>query len=782
MEGKITSNTPIMQVKKTYSSLLALLISIPLFSQSIGLVLSGGGAKGLSHIGVIKALEENNIPIDFVAGTSMGAIISGLYSIGLSPEEMIILFRSEEFNSWQQGLSERSFATYIYRREPTPELFGATFNFSSKEKKISYIFPTNLISPYPMDIAFIQLFASSSAAADYDFNKLMVPFRCVSADIVNKRPYVLRRGALGEAIRASMTFPLAFKPIMIDSTLMFDGGFYNNFPWDVMENDFNPDYIIGAKCSTNPSEPDTDDLLAQIENMMMVETDYNIPPEKGILIDGDYTDIGLLDFTKLDEMVRRGYELAMRSMPQIKERVRERRSAKELADMRLAFRMKCPQLIFDNIIFNPDTLKEGKKSFIVNTLTNHKREPVNFEVIKRGYNRVVASGNVNTFYPSAKMNRDSLFDLTLRVTERPPLRISIGGNISSSSLNQGYVGLEYRHFDQYPWKATLDVDLGKFYTGGSLSFRQDFSFRPLLFYEANFVAHRFDYFRGTQTESYFDRLPTSIEESEVFANVKVGSPIDLNRSIMGKFSITAGRNTYSYYLTDNFTSYDIPDKTGITHLSPAVTLERNTTNYKIYPTSGIKQRLSASYTLISSDYAPGSTSEDMIPYTNKRHNRFKLSFYSEAYHPVNKWLTVGSLIDITLSSKIELGDYISSLIIAPAFQPTPHSKTLLLKGYRANSYIALGVNPIIHISNTVFISTLLSYFQPYKIVTKGTGGRADISDVLPKGDFMGHMAAVWQSPVGPISLSASYYPGADVKWYPQFNIGFLIFRNKSLNH
>jgi NTE family protein len=771
-----------MQVKKLYFTLLALLISLPILSQSVGLVLSGGGAKGLSHIGVIKALEENNIPIDYVAGTSMGAIVGGLYSIGLTPDEMITLFRSDEFYSWQQGLSEKSFATYIYRREPTPELFGATFNFSPKERKFNYLLPTNLISPYPMDIAFVQLFASSSAAASYDFNKLMVPYRCVSADIVNKKPYVLRKGGLGEAIRASMTFPLAFKPIMIDSTLMFDGGFYNNFPWDVMEKDFNPDFIIGAKCSTNPSEPDTDDILAQLENMMMVETNYDIPHDKGVLIDGDYTDIGLLDFTRIDEVVKRGYDLAMKSMPLIKEKIRERMSAKELAEKRLSFRMKCPQLVFDNIKFVPDTLKESKKEFIINTLKNHKSGPVNFEVIKRGYNRVVASGNVNSFYPTARMNSDSLFDLTLRVTDKHPLRIAIGGNISSSSLNQGYIGLEYRHFSVYPWRASLDIDLGKFYSGASLSFRKDFSFRPLLFYEANFVSHRFDYFRGGQTEYYHDRLPTSIEENEVFGNLKVGSPLDLNRSVMGKISLTAGRNSYSYYLTDNFTSYDLPDRTGITFVSPALILERNTTNYKIYPTSGIKQKLTASYSFISSDYTPGSTSEEMSPYINRIDNRFKLNFYSEIYHPVTKWLTIGSLIDFTLSSEVALGDYISSLIVTPAFQPTPHSKTLLLKGYRASSYLALGVNPIVHISNTIFISTLVSYFQPYKAVTRNTDGGRGLTDIFPKGDFMGNIAAVWQSPVGPVSFSASYYPGADVKWYPQFNIGFLIFRNKSLNY
>lgn len=771
-----------MQGKKIIIFFILAVISWGAGAQSVGLVLSGGGAKGLSHIGVIKALEENNIPVDYVAGTSMGSIISGLYAIGLTPDEMIVLFRSEDFNSWQQGESERNFATYVYRRDPVPELFGATFSLNTKERSINYNLPTSLISPYPMDIALIQLFASSSAAAGYDFNRLMVPFRCVSSDIANKKPYVIRKGGLGEAIRASMTFPFVFKPIIIDSVLMFDGGFYNNFPWDVMVKDFNPGYIIGAKCSSNPTEPDSEDLMTQIENMMMVETNYDIPREKGILLDQLYPGVGLMDFERIDELVQKGYDLAMSHMDEIKERVKSRRSAKELAEMRLEFRKKCPQLIFDKIYFSPDTLRDSKKTFITNTLRSHRKGEVNFEMIKRGYFRVVASGNVNTFFPTARMNKDSLFDLYLRVSERPPFRIAIGGNISSSSLNQGYLGLDYRKFGLYPWRASLDIDLGRFYTGGTISFRQDFSVKPLVFYEASVTAHKFDYFRGSQTKYYPDRLPTSIEETEVFFTLKVGTPINLERSIMGKFKLNVGRDNFIYYLTDNFTSYDIPDRTGISIIAPSVILERNTTNYRIYPTAGMNQRISAGYAFMSSDYTPGSTSAEMTPTSHVINHRLKARLYSEIYHQINSWFTLGTIADITFSNKIVLGDYISTLIALPAFQPTPHSKTLLLRDYRAPSYIAAGLNPIIRVSNSVFLNTQVSYFQPYRSLVKNSDGTGSFTGIFPKGFFMGNVAAVWQSPVGPVSLSVSYYQNGDVKWYPQFNIGLLLFKPKSLEN
>ena len=141
--------------------------------------------------------EENNIPIDYISGTSMGAIVAGLYAIGLTPDEMLILLESEEFISWSNGLPEKEFASYLYRRNPVPE--AISIGFYSKidkkgKKKMELALPTNLISSYPMDIAVIQLFASSASAANYDFSKLMIPFFCVSSDIEKKKEYVSTSG------------------------------------------------------------------------------------------------------------------------------------------------------------------------------------------------------------------------------------------------------------------------------------------------------------------------------------------------------------------------------------------------------------------------------------------------------------------------------------------------------------------------------------------------------------------------------------------------------------
>jgi NTE family protein len=778
MLHKITSIATIMQIKKLLILCTAMLISGYAHTQSVGLVLSGGGAKGLAHIGVIKALEENNIPIDFITGTSMGAIIGGLYSIGLTPDEMISLFRSAEFNSWFKGEFEKDYATYIYRRDPTAEMFGLNVKRKSN-RSLGVMLPTNLISPYPMDLAVMQIFASSNAAAGYDFDRLMVPFRCVAADIEKKRPVIMRRGDLGSAIRASMTYPFVFKPIVIDSVLLFDGGFYNNFPWDVMIEDFDPDIIIGSKTSGHVSSPDTDDIFSQIANMLMVETDYTIPEGKGFLIDNNLKGVGVLDFQKIDEIVKIGYNNAQRYISGMKSQIQRDVSPEKILNKRLAFRTKAEPLIFRDVIVT-GKLRDAEKAFIKRTIKNGRDRHFGFEQLKRGYYRVVATDNINTIFPEARFSADSVFDLHLRVTKSAPLKLSIGGNISSSSLNQGYLGVTYNYFTLNPWRFAADFNLGRFYSGMNLHMRQDIGISPLWFYEGQFTMHKFDYFAGNQTGFFANRIPGNIEESETFLTVSAGMPVNIDRNILAKVNLTIGQNFFEYYQTDNFTTYDIPDRTTLNYISPSLTIERTTTNFKQYPTTGKRQKFSLRYTRVKENHKPGSTSRFSPEVTDSRNNTYSTRLFSETYYEIGKHFSLGVLADIAVSNRTYMGDHISTLLYLPAFQPSPHNATLLLNGYRATSFAGFALKPVIKFSETIFLHMQGGVFIPHRQLIETTDGVAKFTSPFPGVSFLASAAAVWQSPAGPVSLSATYYERSQVKWFPQFNIGFLIFKPKAL--
>jgi NTE family protein len=348
-------------MKKRFFILLFSLCVLPsLFAQKVGLVMSGGGAKGITHIGVIKALEENNIPIDYVAGTSMGAIVGGMYAMGFSPEQMIAVLKSNDFKNWSTGEVELNYKYYYRNADPKPNFAEIPFR-ANKIDSIDFkstILPTNLVSPRQMNFAFVQLCAQANAVAGGDFDKLFVPFRCVASDIYNREAVVLRNGVLGDAIRASMTFPFMYKPIVVDGRLLFDGGIFNNFPVDVMRNDFKPDVMIGSVVAKNPSRPDQSDIIMQVQNMIMTKTDYSIPSKEGLLFSFNSSTYKMFDFNKVDELVQMGYDSIMKHMDEIKARIPRRVTPEETAARRQEFRNRYPEFKFQHVtVEGVDTLQ-----------------------------------------------------------------------------------------------------------------------------------------------------------------------------------------------------------------------------------------------------------------------------------------------------------------------------------------------------------------------------------------------------------------------------------------
>ena len=291
---------------------------LPMKAQKVGLVLSGGGAKGMTHIGVIRALEENGIPIDYVAGTSMGAIVGALYAMGYSPDDMEALLRSPDFKRWYTGVIETRYSYYFKENRPTPEFFTIHFGLRDSIRTKPQILPTSMVNPIQMNLAFVELFARATASCNGNFDKLFIPFRCVASDVYNKKPLIMKNGDLGDAVRASMSFPFVFKPIEIDSVLAYDGGIYNNFPTDVMRSDFHPDVIIGSAVAANPGKPKEGNIMSQLENMIMQKTDYSISDSVGILLTFKYNDVNLLDFDRLDELHDIGYNRTISMMDSIK--------------------------------------------------------------------------------------------------------------------------------------------------------------------------------------------------------------------------------------------------------------------------------------------------------------------------------------------------------------------------------------------------------------------------------------------------------------------------------
>ena len=163
-----------MRIRSLLHIIFVFIIGLQANAQSVGLVLSGGGAKGMAHIGVIRVLEENNIPIDYIAGTSIGAIVGGLYAAGYSTEEMEELFKSDDFYFWSTGRIQKDYRYYFKMPEEDPAWID--IRLEREDDKLKLLPPTNLIPEEQMDFAFMELLTATNAACKYSFDSLMVHF------------------------------------------------------------------------------------------------------------------------------------------------------------------------------------------------------------------------------------------------------------------------------------------------------------------------------------------------------------------------------------------------------------------------------------------------------------------------------------------------------------------------------------------------------------------------------------------------------------------------------
>ena len=299
-------------------------------SQRVAVVLSGGGAKGLAHIGVLKALEEYEIPVDYIVGTSMGAFIGGLYASGYSPDSIAKLLSSDKYRNWATGAIDDKYSYYFKQPNPDAAWISIKFDYDDVNRKITTKLPATLIPSFGLDFNVLELYADASAASAYDFNNLFVPFRCVAADIDSNKSVIFSEGQLGTAIRASMTFPFYLKPIEVDGRLLFDGGMYNNFPVDVAVDDFYPDVIIGSKAAGNYDSPGENDLILQLQNMLMAPADFTLDSNTGILLEHPLTNLGVFDFSKAEEVVDAGYQTVLDNLGGIYDLVHRRVSSDDL--------------------------------------------------------------------------------------------------------------------------------------------------------------------------------------------------------------------------------------------------------------------------------------------------------------------------------------------------------------------------------------------------------------------------------------------------------------------
>jgi NTE family protein len=758
-------------MKKFLILLIAIIFSQSnLFSQRVGVVLSGGGALGIAHIGVLKALEENNIPIDYIAGTSMGALVGGMYAAGWTPDEILKYMSSEDFSYAAQGKIKPGYVYYFKRKDPDAGGFSFKFSIDSIFKAS---IPTNVVSPNAIDFALMEHTAGPGAAANYNYDSLYLPFRCVAADIEDQKEVVFKSGNLADGMRTSASFPFYFKPISVNGRVLFDGGLYNNFPSNVMYDDFFPDYIIGSNVAGHGGKsPDEDNLFSQIRAMLMTKTNYGSICDNMVLIEPE-VNIGIFDFSSVQNTYDIGYFTALTKIDTIKMLVKREVSPLQRDSARAAFKAKQPPLVFENIYVNG--LNRNQNDYIMRSLST-RNKLTTIDKLRGDYFRLVSDDQFKKIYPRAKYNYErNIFDLYLDVKQDRDIIAQFGGCFSSKPINTAFISLEYKRLGKVGQRYYANAYFGKFYGSVQAKVRLDYPTIIPFYFEADFTLNSFDYF--TSRTSFFEEVqPSYLFQKERSFNFLVATPVKNKGKLAGAFSLSNMRN--EYYQTNTFTIADTTDRTFFNTLAADVYYEASSLNRKQYANTGSYFLSKLYYIFGQEENIPGSTSftNSSVKHTHS-FVRFKVQY--ENYFTVSKRFKLGIFGEAVLSNQQPFSNYTSTLLMAPAFQPIPESRTLFLKNFRAYNYGAVGGRVIVNIFKR-FDFRLENYlFMPYKPFVETPQQTAAYGKAFSRINYMGSGALVYDSPIGPISLSGNYYQREKKPWSLIFTLGYIIFNRRA---
>lgn len=283
----------------------------------IALVLSGGGARGISQIGVLKELENEGIKIDYIIGTSIGSIVGGLYACGYTAEELDSVMQLSDWSNVFSLTEENRRSDYYFDQRTISDRSLISLRFNN----FKFVVPEAISLGYRLTVLLQKLVWNGIYHSDDDFDKLKYPFRAVATDLVSGKTVSQKRGSLVTAMQASSTIPIRNTPVRSDTTILIDGGLMANIPVDQAK-EFNPDIIIAVNTTSEllkVNELDTPwNLADQVVSIMMSHFSESSKGKADILITPELGNIKNTDFSDLKSLIKLGSVSAKKQMAQLK--------------------------------------------------------------------------------------------------------------------------------------------------------------------------------------------------------------------------------------------------------------------------------------------------------------------------------------------------------------------------------------------------------------------------------------------------------------------------------
>lgn len=745
------------------------------YAQKVGLVLSGGGSSGIAHVGVLKALEENNIPIDYITGTSIGSLIGAYYAAGYTPNEIEKMVKSSFFQQITQGDMPPKYTYLLKKRQDYASWLS--FKVALSNKLINSL-PTNVINSVPIDFYLMETFAGVNALSHNNFDSLLVPFRCVASDVEKKQLVIFKDGDLSSSIRASMSYPFYLRPINVNGRLLFDGGLYNNFPTDVMYDEFYPDFIIGSNVAEKNGHPDDDNLYLQLRHLLMTQTNFNPVCENGVLIE-PWSQVNTFNFDEIPRLIDSGYAATMRLMPLIKQNVSRMADNEGLKTKRMHFKKGS---ITDSIVFNNVAIEgvDRKADKFIKRSIFYGNEPFTLSQLRKRYFRLTSDDKIKSVYPVAEKDfGNGFYKLKLMAKKEKSFYVDIGGNISNRPISEAFLSLQFNHLGRIGFTAYANGYYGKLHSSGHTKLRFDFPGKTPFYIEPTFTYSRWDYFRSSALFFDFEK-PAYLLQEDYFGELNVGLPLGNMSTAIFSGGVSEWGNRY--YQVDNFTKLDTADATYFDFAYGQIAYELNTLNRKQYPTSGTKLLLKAKYVSGAESYYPGTTSIDSLKSINYPfHDWLTVKLTFDSYIRTFKWFKLGVFAEGVYSTQSFFKNYTSTILSAPAFNPTLESQTLFIPSYRAHQYVAGGLKAVTTPFKKFDIRLEGYLFQPVNTILATPKQEAKYSEPFLYRNFIGLLAFVYTTPVGPLSIGVNYYDKNENSFSFFFHFGYIIFNKKSID-
>ena len=436
-------------------------------SIKVGLALSGGGARGIAHVGVIQALEQEGIPIDVVAGTSMGSIVGGLYAAGYS-------------SSAQRNIVKQIDWKGIFNQQPAPEAELISKRYGIMKPLIRFRFkfweiylPFGLNNGQRISNELFQHLAAPNFAAGSDFDSLTVPYRAMAVDASTGEVLALGKGELAQAIRASMAIPFVFYPARFEDRLLIDGGVLNMLPTDVVR-EMGADVVIA--CSLEELFP-LGEEPKHIADVALHTLDITIRELKkknmklaDVLIEPDLRDHSGSDYTGLDSLIEYGYQAAMAKMDKIKKIV-PARVRKTDPSIRQLNHKKLEQAVIRKI--NVNGLTHVRQSVVIREFPLKKGERYNKDLVFQGIENIYATGLFENVWLELDNLGNNQVGINIHVMEKYPRTIGFGLNYREDEGLNGFVQIV--HFNFFGWGERFmpSLRLGNVYKRAGLEIVND---------------------------------------------------------------------------------------------------------------------------------------------------------------------------------------------------------------------------------------------------------------------------------------------------------------------